>query len=65
MALGNALAEYQQALKLDGLDQVLAVNKAAATMAQAIEDHIVGEAMKAAGDEIRARIANDINSDPT
>lgn len=47
MGLGDALAEYRKALKLEGLDHVLAVNAAAAAMAQAIEDHIVGEAMKA------------------
>ncbi len=54
MKLGNALAAYDQAVKRDGLAQVIAVYEAAALMAQAIEEHIVGEAMKAvqAGDAV-------------
>jgi hypothetical protein len=49
MNLGNALAAYQQALKLEGQAQVNAIMTAAEDMAEAIEARILSDAMKAMG----------------
>lgn len=48
MALGNALAEWQQALKVEGVgERVTAMLAAGSVMAEAIEDHIVSDAIRA------------------